>query len=60
MAHPEWETIDTDKKDANKSRKALLEQFADTNTLFIGSHFAPPTAGYLKTDGKDFILVEAS
>lgn len=56
VAHPEWETIDTDREQANKSRRALLEQFADTNTLFIGSHFAPPTAGYLKRDSEGFRL----
>lgn len=56
IAHYEWETIDTDKEKANVSREALLERFADTNTFFIGSHFAPPTAGYLKKDGKGFEL----
>lgn len=56
VAHPEWETIDTDREQANKSRKALLEQFADTSTLFIGSHFSPPTAGYLHRDGSGFKL----
>lgn len=56
VAHPQWETIDTNKEQANKSRKALLEQFADTDTLFIGSHFAPPTAGYLHRDGTGFKL----
>lgn len=57
MVHPEWETMDTDKEQANKSRKALLEQFADTQTLFIGTHFAAPTAGYLRRDGNGFKLI---
>lgn len=56
IAKPEWETIDTNKKQANKSRKALLEQFADTHTLFIDTHFSYPTAGYLKRDGMGFRL----
>ncbi len=57
LAHPEWETtFDTNKQQAINSRKALLEQFADTNTLFIGPHFSSPTAGYLHRDGTGFKL----
>lgn len=55
LVHPEWETnFDTDKEKSKTSRKALLERFADTNTLIIGSHFASPTAGYVKRDGKAY------
>lgn len=58
LVHPEWETtFDADKQQAILSRKALLEQFADTQTLFIGSHFSPPTAGYLTRDGSGFKLI---
>lgn len=56
IVHPEWQTIDTNSEQANRSRRQLLEKFADTNTLLIGSHFAPPTAGYLKRAGKGFKL----
>lgn len=57
LAHPEWETpFNTDSQKATLSRKKLLEQFADDNTLLIGSHFASPTAGYLRRDGNAFRL----
>lgn len=57
VAHPEWKTFDTDSNQANETRKQLLERFADTDTVFVGSHFAEPIAGRVKRDGKGFILV---
>ena len=57
IAYPEWESFDTDKEKALLSRRNLLERFADTQTLIIGSHFASPTAGYLQRDGDGFKLV---
>lgn len=57
LVHPEWETtFDTDKLKAKDSRIKLLNQFVDTDTLFIGSHFAPPTAGYLRRESEGFHL----
>jgi glyoxylase-like metal-dependent hydrolase (beta-lactamase superfamily II) len=58
IAYPDWETIsDTNKEVARASRRALLERFADTQTLIIGSHFALPTAGRLRRDGAAYRLV---
>jgi len=58
LAHPEWGTpFDTDTEQANKSRRELLERFADTNTLFIGAHFVKPVAGKIKRDNEGFRLV---
>lgn len=57
IAHPEWGTpFDTDTEQANKSRRELLERFADTDTLFIGAHFAEPIAGKIVRDGEGFTL----
>lgn len=57
MAHPEWYTLaDTDKEKAMTSRRALFARFADTKTLIIGSHFAQPTAGFLKCEMQGFRL----
>lgn len=54
ITHADWETIsDTDPNQATETRKALLEKYTDTQTLIIGSHFASPTAGYLRdSDGE--------
>lgn len=57
IAHPEWKTFDTDSDLANKTRRRLLERFADTKTVFIGSHFAEPLAGKVKREGTGFIFV---
>ncbi len=58
ITHPAWGTpFDTDTEQANKSRLELLKRFANTNTLFIGAHFAEPIAGKIKRDGEGFKLV---
>lgn len=57
IAHPEWKTIDTDSDKANRTRRQLLERFADTDMLFIGSHFAGQAAGRIIRNGKEFQLI---
>lgn len=58
LARPEWGTpYDTDTERAAKSRTMLLERFADTGAIFIGSHFAEPIAGKLIRDDKGYKLV---
>lgn len=57
IAHPEWGTpFDSNTDQANKSRRALLERFADSETIFIGAHFAEPVAGKIVRDGTGFRL----
>lgn len=58
IANPEWEAIgDTDKELAKLTRRALLEKYADTPTLIIGSHFASPTGGHLRRENNGFRLI---
>jgi len=58
IAHPEWGTpFDSDTEQANKSRRELLERFADTDTAFIGAHFPEPVAGKITRDGERFKLI---
>jgi glyoxylase-like metal-dependent hydrolase (beta-lactamase superfamily II) len=46
IARPAWSTVsDYDKDLSRESRRRLLESLVGTDTLLIGSHFAPPTAG---------------
>jgi len=39
-----------------ETRKKLMQDYADTEILIIGTHFATPTAGLLKRDGDNYWL----
>jgi glyoxylase-like metal-dependent hydrolase (beta-lactamase superfamily II) len=57
MAHPEWTLpFDSDPDGAVATRTALLEEVADKQVLFIGTHFAAPTAGRVVRDGESYRL----
>ena len=47
---------DSDPDKARKTRYALLDKYADTPILIIGTHFASPTAGHIVRDGDAFRL----
>jgi len=50
IAHPEWSSAaDHDPDAARQTREAFLEKYCETDTLIIGTHFATPTAGHLKS-----------
>lgn len=52
MARPDWSSApDVDPPRAIATRRTMYARFADTPTLIIGTHFATPTAGYIKRDG---------
>lgn len=49
MSRPEWaSTADFDQNASTATRHRLLSHYVDTDVLFIGTHFATPTAGYVK------------
>lgn len=55
MGRPGWSTPwDEDRVEAQRTRIALLEQLADSEVLVIGTHFAAPTAGYVKRAADTF------
>jgi glyoxylase-like metal-dependent hydrolase (beta-lactamase superfamily II) len=55
MARPDWQsTADSDGDAACETRLRVLNQYADAPVLVIGTHFATPTAGHIKRDGKVF------
>ena len=58
MTRPDWcSSADYDQAAARRTREALLERHADDDTLVIGTHFATPTAGYVKRrDGGGYWL----
>ena len=51
FTHPELaaERVDHDSDRSRQTRRDLIETYADTDTLILGTHFAPPTAGVLRT-----------
>ena len=59
IAYPDWGASDFDSSQAQASRSHLIERFADSDTLIIGSHFADPVAGRIRSEGATFRLVPA-
>ncbi len=58
IARPEWSSQgDWDGEVSARTRRALLEEFAGTDTLLLGTHFADDVAGYIVADGDGFRLV---
>lgn len=56
-AHPEWKARpDYDPDQANATRLAFLERYADRPVLVLGTHFAGPTGGRIVRDGDAFRL----
>ncbi len=50
---------DSDKEAAVQTRLAFLARNADKPVLVLGTHFAAPTAGWIKSDGKTWRLAVA-
>ena len=40
--------FDTDSALSTQTRRDIIERFVDTDTLVLGTHFAPPTGGHLR------------
>jgi glyoxylase-like metal-dependent hydrolase (beta-lactamase superfamily II) len=60
LAHPGWGSAsDFDPDLAYRSRMRLVERFADSDTLIIGTHYAGPVAGRIRRAGTRFRLVSA-
>ena len=57
FAHPEWaSSADTDSLGSTATREKMFENLAETAVLVIGTHFATPTAGYVKREGNTYRL----
>ncbi len=55
FAYPElaaWR-FDSDPTQSTETRLSMIDRFADTDTLVLGTHFAPPTAGRLRRSGDE-------
>lgn len=54
---PEWESnFDSDIEHARATRREVLERYADTDVLVIGTHFAGPGAGHIVAHGNAWRL----
>jgi glyoxylase-like metal-dependent hydrolase (beta-lactamase superfamily II) len=60
IAHPDWGASDFDASQAQASRERLIERFADSETLMLGTHFADPVAGRIRREGPTFRLLTGS
>lgn len=54
LLEPDWYTVaDYDPDRSSSTRKWLVDTYADSGVLLIGTHFPPPSAGHLvTTNGK--------
>lgn len=53
----DWSSsADYDQQAAKKTRESLMQKYADKDILIIGTHFAAPTAGHLKSRGDGYWL----
>lgn len=48
--------LDDDPELALQSRRAFFERFADTKTLVFTMHFPAPSVGYLRREGRAYVL----
>ena len=55
FGRPSWSTsFDHHRTEASAMRQTLIESLADQPTLVIGTHFASPTAGWVRRDGASY------
>ena len=55
MGHPDWSPhFDSDRQAAAVMRRQKFAEWADQPILVIGTHYAGPTAGHVKTEGEAF------
>lgn len=55
IAEPQWcSRVDWDQTLSMQSRQSFIEQYADTDTVILGTHFAPPTALHIVRQGDSF------
>ena len=61
FAEPDWAAApDTDREQSAATRRRLLDEYADTDVLVIGTHFGPPCAGHLVTSGNGYLFEAVS
>ena len=57
IAHPEWSSdLDFDKDSARSARLAFLQEFADTSTIVLGTHFPDPAGGRIVRRDEGYVF----
>ncbi len=57
IEHLDWaSSADYDQQASTATRHGLMQKYADKDILIIGTHFATPTAGHLKSNGDGYWL----
>lgn len=57
IAEPQWTSrVCWDRQQSAKTRREFLERYADTSTTILGTHFAPPTALRIVSEGDRFAI----
>ena len=57
LTRPDWcSSADSDSELGEETRRSLLNSYVDTDVLVIGTHFATPTAGYVRRLGDSYWL----
>lgn len=55
FGRPEWSPVfDSDPDAGARMRRSVMDDVADEPVLVIGTHFAAPTAGRVRSDGQSF------
>ena len=55
LVRPEWSSRACENRvQSAATRQALIERYADTDTLIAPAHFASPTLGYIISKGDAF------
>ncbi len=58
VARPDWSAnLDDDLVKSAESRKRIVEQYADTDTLVLGMHFPTPSGGRIVSKGDSYEFV---
>lgn len=61
MTRMDWcSSADSDQPAGQATRESLLAKYVDTDVLFIGTHFATPTAGHVKHNPDGGYLLDVS
>lgn len=61
IARPDWSTrADSDRDASSTTRRTILDDLADSDTLLLGSHFCAPGAGRVVRHGDSFRFDDAA
>ncbi len=61
VAHPDLAAVpDWDQDAARATRRAVLQDIADADVLLLGTHFAAPTGGFVRSEADGSMRFESA